>query len=137
MPTEQNDTIIGANVELTGSLRNRGPIHIHGIVKGDIRSESTVIIGETAIVTGPIFAKQVEVSGQVHGSIQAEELIELTPKSVVKGDLTCSLLSIKPGAIFVGKANMATPTEMTSEDEPLPEEKLDPSLKKKPRLEIE
>ena len=135
MPAEQNDTIIGANVELTGSLRNRGAIHIHGTIKGDVHSESLVVVGETAIVTGPIFAKQVDISGQVHGSVQAEELIELQPKSLVKGDLTCSLLSIKPGAVFVGKSNMKASNEMPRAEEN--EEPLEPSQKKKPHLEIE
>lgn len=100
------DTIIGAGVELKGSLHNHGPIHIHGRINGDITCESQVVIGESAVVTGPITAKQVDVSGQVHGNIMAENLIELQPKSLVKGDLTTTRLSIKPGAVFIGRSQM-------------------------------
>ena len=124
MPAEQTDTIAGANVELKGSLRNRGPIHIHGAVTGDISSDGLVVIGETAVITGPITARQVDVYGQVHGSINAEEQIELQPKSLVQGDLTTSRLSIKPGATFIGKSQMQG-------SDPTPESK------KKPRVEIE
>lgn len=133
MPAEQVDTVVGAHVELKGSLRNHGAIHIHGKVTGDITSDSVVLIGETAVVSGPITAKQVEVAGQVHGSITAEEQIELHPKSLVKGDLSTHRLSIRPGAVFIGKSNMIEPSgadHSASDDE-------EPVEKKKPRLEIE
>ena len=125
MPNEQIDTVVGANVELTGSLRNAGPIQIHGTIKGDVTSDSIIIIGEGAVITGPVKAKQVDISGQVIGSVSAEELIELQPKSFVQGDIACARLSIKPGAVFVGKSQMTAPVEISSAD------------KKKPHLEIE
>ena len=125
---DQIDTVVGAQVELKGSLRNNGPIHIHGKVTGDIFSDSVVIIGETAVISGPITAKRVDVSGQVHGSINAEEQIELQPKSVVRGDLTTGRLSIKAGAIFVGQSNMTGGEELAP---------LEHSEKKKPRAEVE
>ena len=131
MPGDQPDTIIGVNVELKGSLHNHGSIHIHGKVVGDIFSDSIVIIGETAVVTGPIVAKQVDVSGQVHGSISAETQIELQAKSLVKGDLTTNRLSIKPGATFIGKSQMNM-----SEEGAAPQDG-ESAEKKKPRLEIE
>lgn len=134
MPAEQSDTIVGANVELQGSLRNRGPIHIHGKVTGDISSDSLIVIGETAVVLGPINARQVDVAGKVEGAINAEEQIELQPKSFVKGDLTCSRLSIKPGATFVGKSNMQEPHAGHGGSAAAGEEVVE---KKRPRLEIE
>lgn len=133
MATEQTDTVIGAHVELTGSLRNQGSIEIHGRIKGDIHSHATVLVGESAIVTGPITAKHVEVAGQVNGSITAEQRIELHPKSIVRGDLSTKQLTIKPGAIFVGASKMELPAETAVP--PAPEEA--PAPKRKPRLEIE
>lgn len=128
MAAEQVDTIVGAQVEIKGSLHNAGSIHIHGTVTGDIVSGSAVIVGETAVINGPITAKQVDIAGRVHGSITAEEHIELQPKSVVQGDLITNRLSIKPGAFFAGKSQMQLPTDAANPE---------PSEKKKPRLEIE
>lgn len=133
MADSATDTIIGANVELTGSLHNRGPITVHGKVNGDIVSDSQVVIGESALVMGPISAKQVDVSGQVQGSITADGLIELQPKSLVKGDLTTNRLSIKPGAVFIGKSQMLAGDDMVLQD-PAP---MPASEKKRPRLEVD
>lgn len=129
MAVEQVDTIVGAHVELKGSLKNQGSIHIHGNVTGDVQSDAGVIVGETAVVTGPITAKVVEISGQVHGSVTAEEQIELQPKSLVKGDLTTKRLSIKPGATFVGKSSMPVPHGSREAEHAIE--------KKQPHLEIE
>lgn len=137
MAAEQSDTIVGANVELKGSLRNQGPIHIHGKIVGDVYSDSLIVIGETAIVTGPVVARQVDVSGQVHGSITAEEQLELQPKCLVKGDINTGRLSIKPGATFIGKCTMgnsSTNSASLPSEEIADEQSID---KKKPRLEIE
>jgi len=128
MPSEQADTIVGANVELKGSLKNHGPIHIHGKVVGDISSDSLVVVGETAVIQGPITAKQIDISGQVFGSVMAQELIELQPKSLVKGDITCGRLSIRPGAVFVGTCQMEGAEGAAGEER---------SEKKKPRMEVE
>lgn len=130
MAAEQIDTIVGAQVELTGSLRNQGSIQIHGRINGDVTSGASVLVGEGAIVTGPITAKHVEVSGQVHGAITAEQHVELLPKSLVKGDITTKQLSIKPGAVFIGASNMELPQGEAALLEDAP-------VKRKPRLEIE
>ena len=125
MAAEQVDTIVGAQVELKGSLHNQGAIHIHGHITGDVVSSGLVVVGETAVITGPITAKQVDISGQVFGSVTAEDQIELQPKSLVKGDLFTNRLSIKIGATFIGKCQMSDPEGGPHSD------------KKKPRLEIE
>lgn len=131
MATDQIDTIVGAHVELTGSLHNQGSIQIHGTIKGDVVSDASVLVGETAIVTGPITAKMVEVAGQVHGSINAEQHIELLGKSVVKGDISTKQLSIKPGAVFIGSSTMEVPGGVQVMDDEAS------SAKRKPRLEVE
>lgn len=129
MATEQTDTIVGVNVELKGSLHNQGPIQVYGKVTGDISSDAHILIGETAVVHGPVTAKTIDVAGQVIGSITGSEQIELQPKSLVKGDLSTGRLSIKPGATFIGKSQMS--------GEGFTHEALPENDKKKPRLEVD
>ena len=128
MAADQIDTIIGTHVELTGSLHNQGSIQIHGHIKGDVTSQATVLVAEGAMVVGPITAKIVEVAGQVHGSVTADQ-VDLLAKSVVKGDVKAMQLSVKPGALFVGASHMELPEGMSVEE--------NASSKRKPRLEIE
>lgn len=102
---EAFDTIIGQNVKLQGNLANQGAIQVNGTVEGQIESDSSVIIGSNALIKGPIRAKMVEVSGEVHGSITAEERVELNPKAKLVGDVATRNFVIKLGAIFEGKSS--------------------------------
>ncbi len=101
---ESFDTIIGQNVKLQGNVANQGAIQINGTVEGQVESDATVIVGQSALVKGPIKAKVVEVSGEVHGSITAEDRVELNPKAKVIGDVNTRNFVVKLGATFEGKS---------------------------------
>lgn len=108
---EAFDTIIGQNVKLQGNLSNQGAIQVNGTVEGQIESDSTVIIGANALVKGPIHAKIVEVSGEIHGSVVAEDRLELNPKAKVFGDVSTKNFVVKLGASFEGKSTILKDNE--------------------------
>ena len=114
-------TIIGSNVVLTGVLRDASDIAIHGKVEGEITSERSMIIGETAEIKGPISGQTVTVAGLVNGSIDAGTKLELLPTGKVYGSISTRELIIRSGAIFIGKSTM--PVEDETTDETLEEEK--------------
>ncbi len=101
---EAFDTIIGQNVKLQGNLANQGAIQINGTIEGQVESDSSVIVGGNALVKGPIKAKSIEISGEVHGSVIGEERVELNPKAKLFGDVTTRNFVIKMGATFEGKS---------------------------------
>ncbi|MBI2590205.1 polymer-forming cytoskeletal protein [Candidatus Berkelbacteria bacterium] len=99
-------TVVGANVKLTGTLSDVNDIIVHGTVEGEIISDKTVTISETASVKGPVTAQMVSVSGKVQGGITAHQKLELLPTANVGGAITTKELLIKPGATFNGKSTM-------------------------------
>jgi cytoskeletal protein CcmA (bactofilin family) len=99
-------TIIGSNVVLTGILRDAGDIAIHGKIEGEISSERSVVVGETAEIKGPITGQIITVAGVVRGSIEAEQKLELLPTGKVYGSISARDLIIRSGAIFIGKSTM-------------------------------
>ncbi|MGI6103160.1 MAG: bactofilin family protein [Patescibacteria group bacterium] len=109
-------TVVGANVKLTGTISDVNDITVHGTVDGEVRSDKTVTISETASVKGPVTAQMVSVSGRVNGSIVAQQKLELQPTAVVSGSITTAELNIKPGAVFNGKSTMAKGDEQLLRD---------------------
>lgn len=99
-------TIVGANVKLTGVLKDTNDITVHGKVEGEVISEHNVTITETADIKGPISAQNVVVAGIVSGSILAVQKIEILPTGKVYGAITMKDLTIRSGAIFIGKSSM-------------------------------
>lgn|SRR3989338_5276480 len=99
-------TVVGANVKLTGTISDVNDIVIHGTVEGEVISDKTVTITETASVKGPITAQMVSVSGKVNGGVTAHQKLELLPTADVSGSISTRELIIKSGAMFNGKSAM-------------------------------
>lgn len=118
------DTIIGVNVSVKGNLYNKGSIQVNGSVEGEVKSDENIMVGETAKIKGPVIAKKIEVSGEIRGIVEAIEKLDINPTGRIFGDINVKSLTIKEGAIFVGKSAMAskdsaaTPEKTESKPEP-------------------
>lgn len=99
-------TVVGANVKLIGTLQDSNDVIIHGRIEGEVISNQAVSITETAYVKGPISGELVTIAGKVRGSITATGKLEIMPTGKIFGSITSKDLSIRSGAIFVGKCTM-------------------------------
>jgi cytoskeletal protein CcmA (bactofilin family) len=99
------EAFVGQETEIEGSIKTTETIRIDGKIKGDLHAES-VIIGEHGQILGDINANKVVVGGRVKGNIAASNMLELTPKAVVLGDIRTSKLVIADGANFEGNCQM-------------------------------
>lgn len=113
-PISGPGTIIGANVVLTGILKDAGDIAIHGKVEGEVSSDRSIIIGETADIKGPISAQVITVAGVVRGAIDAGQKLEILPTGKVYGSISTRDLVIRSGAVFVGKSTMPIDEEVNT-----------------------
>lgn len=109
-------TIIGANVKLVGTLLDANEIIVHGRVEGEVTSEKMITITETAFIKGPVSADVIQVAGEIQGSVVASSKLELLPTGKVFGSITAKDLSIRSGAVFVGKSNMPDGIKQTIDE---------------------
>jgi cytoskeletal protein CcmA (bactofilin family) len=117
-PISGPGTIVGGNVVLTGTLKDAGDIAIHGKIEGELTSERSIVIGETAEIKGPVTGQIVTVAGLIRGSIDAGQKLEILPTGKVYGSIATRELIIRSGAIFVGKSTMPVDEEpQTTDDE--------------------
>jgi cytoskeletal protein CcmA (bactofilin family) len=99
-------TIISPDLHVSGDLATEGDMQIDGIIEGNVRS-GTLAVGESAVVTGEIFADKVIIRGKVTGRIRARE-VELMPSARVIGDIWHEVLSIDSGAFLEGHCKHIT-----------------------------
>lgn len=126
-------TVVGANVRLNGVIKDVNDIAVHGHVEGEVISDKNVLIGETAVVKGPISGQIVTVSGTIRGSVEAHIKLELLPTARLYGGITTKELIIRSGALFNGKSAMTadekgeeekdSKSKETAEDQDKTEEK--------------
>lgn len=128
-------TIVGANVKLIGTLQDANDVTIHGRIEGEVISNQAVMITETAYIKGPISGEIVTIAGKVRGSITATGKLEILPTGKIFGSITSKDLSIKSGAIFVGKCTM--PESESEKEEEAAEKSVSQKEEKEAAYEVE
>ena len=105
--SDRISTFIGADASIDGNIEFKGTIRVDGTVKGKISSNSgTVVIGEKAVVNAEVFVNVAVIIGELNGTINARERIEVYPPGRVGGDIHAPVISIEPGGVFNGNCEM-------------------------------
>ncbi len=94
-------SIFGADISLKGDVTATADLHIDGRIEGDITC-AALVQGEGSEIHGAIRAQSARLSGTVHGSIDAGELVILR-SARIHGDVSYDALTIEQGAEVDGK----------------------------------
>src|SRR3954462_10118945 len=113
-PGNPSRNVLGADVEIKGNLKFSGELTFEGKLEGEIQTDGTLNIGDSAVIDGNINAQSVVVRGKISGNIIAKEKIEIKAKTELFGDIRASKLAVEEGVTFVGKTevnpNKVSPT---------------------------
>ena len=108
------NTLIGEGCSFEGNLSLSSATRIDGHVKGNIQSNSMLIIGESGKIEGDIHCTDLLIHGEVDGNIEAQK-IELKRGATLNGDIKVNILIIEEGAVYNGHCSMgATSPDITS-----------------------
>jgi cytoskeletal protein CcmA (bactofilin family) len=99
-------SILGEGAEFQGELSFTHGIRVDGIVRGKIRSDSSLVIGIKGKVDAEVTIRRIAINGEFHGTIRSSERVEIHKEGKVYGDIFTPCLIIDAGAMFEGKCNM-------------------------------
>ncbi|MDR1592856.1 MAG: polymer-forming cytoskeletal protein [Prevotellaceae bacterium] len=105
-PVSGNVNRICEGTEITGSVKSSTDFRIDGRIEGNVQCGGRIIIGEKGYVKGEIVSKNMEISGQIIGTVSVDELLSLKSSAVVEGEITTRKLYIEVGAVFNGSCHM-------------------------------
>ena len=115
--TQQVGTVFNAltaGSQIVGNIKAVSDIRIDGALEGDLDCTSKIIVGEKGSVRGNIKGQQIEIYGQVVGSVISSGTLAFRSTANVTGEITAQTLVVEPKAIFNGSCKMtnaANPTE--------------------------
>jgi len=109
-PVGPSRNVLSSDVDIKGTVKFTNDLVVDGRIEGEIQSEGNLTVGENARLKAEIKTGTVVVYGKVHGNIIASDRVELKASAEVVGDIKAKTLSIEPGAIFVGKSAVGTPS---------------------------
>ena len=112
--TDSISTFLGPDARVEGTLEFQGTIRLDGNLKGKIvSSDGTVIVGEKARVSADIAVGTAIVMGEVTGTIDAADRIEVYPPGRIVGDIQSPLISIEEGGRLNGSCAMKEGGQMS------------------------
>ena len=101
-PRELNETklagLIDMETEFKGELTFKGSFRIEGFFKGTIHSDSLLVVGERGKVEADVKVGQLVINGEIHGTLEATERVEVHNKGRVFGTILTPVLVVEEGA---------------------------------------
>jgi cytoskeletal protein CcmA (bactofilin family) len=116
LKSDQVSGFLDKGTNVTGELEFAGTLRIDGNFHGSISTNDMLIIGEHALVHADIKVGDIEIHGQVFGSIDAKRRVEISASGRLRGDIRTPVLSVSPGGVLDGRIQMAGdhPTDETT-----------------------
>jgi len=113
---DEINAFLGRDTEFEGKLSFTGAVRIDGKISGEIFSNGTLIVGESAVIKAQIHIADMVISGEVHGDIFAEKKIEITVPGKLFGNIKTPKLVLEEGVVFEGNCKMKDLKEETNND---------------------
>ena len=99
---------IEKGTKIIGDIQSHGNIRLDGDMVGNVHSESKVVLGQTCVMEGKLFAQNAEVSGNITGEITVSDLLILKSSAIVNADVVYGKIMIEDGAVLNGSVKQGT-----------------------------
>jgi len=102
----KEESFVGRGAYFEGKLAFAGSIRIDGHLRGEVRGDGTLVIGETGVVEANIHVGVLVVQGAAVGQIAAKQRVEIGPQGRVEGTVTSPRFSVAEGAELSARVEM-------------------------------
>lgn len=104
--TGDMNTIIGKDTVFKGTVTGKGTIRVDGQFEGELQTTGDLMVGDTAVITANVKARNAVIGGTIHGNVEIAEKMELLSTAKIYGDIKVGVLIIGEGAVFKGACEM-------------------------------
>ncbi|MCL1954896.1 MAG: polymer-forming cytoskeletal protein, partial [Brevinematales bacterium] len=104
---KNNIVVLGKTTSFTGILKFETTLKIQGSFRGTIEAVGDLIVDKDAVVDADhIAVSSLTVYGNVSGTVQAHDKVDMMSGAKVHGDVSAAKLRIADGVLFEGKCKM-------------------------------
>lgn len=113
-PREARESIISAEITITGKIDGTGSVRLIGRFEGDVHIQGDLTVDAGAKLTGSVRAASVAIGGEIEGNIESAESVEILSTGVLNGDLKAGTLTVASGSRMRGRVEFGWGDESTS-----------------------
>ena len=114
VPRDAKESVISADITITGKIDGAGHVRLAGRFEGDVHIQGDLTLEAGAKLTGSVRANSVIIGGEVEGNIESAASVEILSTGVLNGDLKAGILSVASGSRMRGKVEFGWGDEATS-----------------------
>lgn len=111
---EVKESVISADITITGKINGAGHIRIAGQFEGDVHIEGDLTVDAGAKLTGGVRAKSVTIGGEIDGNIESAESVEILSTGILNGDVKAGTLTVASGSRMRGRVEFGWEEESSS-----------------------
>ncbi len=105
--SREEKTVIGEHISIEGLIKGQEHLVIEGALKGNVEMDKyNFTVGSSGRVDGEIRAQDVNISGQLKGSINSLGKVNITKEADFFGDVKAKSISVEDGAYFKGSIEL-------------------------------
>lgn len=97
------ESVITADITITGKIVGAGHIRIAGNFEGDVHIEGDLTIDAGAKLTGSVRAASVTIGGEIDGNIESAASVEILATGILNGDVKAGTLAVASGSRMRGR----------------------------------
>ena len=79
---------INEGTKLKGDVTSTGFFRIDGVIEGNVKTPSKVVLGKTGVIIGTLTCENADIEGTFEGNLQVSGTLSLRATAVIDGDVT-------------------------------------------------
>jgi len=103
---------VGASIK--GDFSSHTDIRVDGDMDGVLYSEGRIVTGESALMSGKLLCKNLDLWGRMDGDLYIQDTLTLKSSSIVNGSIYVNKIQMEMGAQLNGSCKMITAEEYNS-----------------------
>ena len=102
---------ITSNTIIKGEFSSHSDIRVDGAVDGTIYSDSRIVVGEKAALSGNVICNNLDFWGKIVGDVYVKDELSLKSTACIEGNLYVCKLNVELGAKLLGSCQMISETQ--------------------------
>ncbi len=105
------NTIIGRGAVSEGRFQIEAGVRVDGVLKGELVSSGTLIVGATGVIEADVKVRDALVSGRIVGNLVAEDKVHLQSQATFIGKIQTGVLIVEDGVVFKADCDAGSEVE--------------------------